>query len=530
MEYTISENRNNFEGASCSVANTNIKKAEEKTENKVKFIYEQNVDASASTFCSGTYSVFEKTGDTSVFDKDVIKSIIDEYGVNEDAETIEHISDIKDIKRQILAILLLLDKHSNKYKWKELRELIENGHDFKSENLLLVIKMFREFVPMLPVDKKKSGEVMTPVDLVIEMLDTMPADFWKNPNHKILDSCAGIGVFLVICIFKLMEGLKEWEPDEEKRFRHIIENMIYYGELRNRNYFLWLCIINIGLKYKSSSYWGDFLSKNFDKHMENVWKIKKFNLAIGNPPYNDESSSKLKTTNQSKNKIWMEFVEKSLSISEYVLFVSPNNWLGKTCYLKNLFKNSVVLAQIDSDMLKEKYFPKIGSTFSYYLLNKTPKNTVYYLGENKIDMNILELDILPTKNIDIISFNIFKKIQNNKNFKKLKFNRTDKNQCKLTNLDLCIYIDRSKNKGFSKADDAIYNTSSYWYVCSDKNEMDILLFNLNTKLYKFLIKNIRSGMAIVSIINDLPICMEKIDFEKSIFDEEEIEYINKNIK
>ena len=67
----------------------------------------------------------------------------------------------------------------------------------------------------------------------------------------------------------------------------------------------------------------------------------------------------------------------------------------------------------------------------------------------------------------------------------------------------------SKNNGFIKYNDGIKSTSSYWYCCNTYEELDILLNNLNTKVYKFLIRNIRSGMAIVSTINALPILKDK---------------------
>ena len=102
------------------------------------------------------------------------------------------------------------------------------------------------------------------------------------------------------------------------------------------------------------------------------------------------------------------------------------------------------------------------------------------------------------------------------------------------NLDLSISIDRSKNKGFVKSYNDIYDTSSYWYICSNQTELDILLNNLNTKLYKFLIKNIRSGMAIVSTINHLPVVKDKKYSDDELFElfninEEEINFIKKVI-
>ena len=51
-----------------------------------------------------------------------------------------------------------------------------------------VIVMLREYVKVGEVEKKKYGEVLTPLSLVKDMIQTIPSDFWKNPNSKILET------------------------------------------------------------------------------------------------------------------------------------------------------------------------------------------------------------------------------------------------------------------------------------------------------------------------------------------------------
>lgn len=82
---------------------------------------------------------------------------------------------------------------------------------------------------------KKFGEVFTPQFLVDDMLNTLPAEVWANPNLKWLDPCVGHGQFAITIIERLMVGLEGWEPNTMKRFQHIAENMIYAVEIQEDN-------------------------------------------------------------------------------------------------------------------------------------------------------------------------------------------------------------------------------------------------------------------------------------------------------
>jgi len=93
--------------------------------------------------------------------------------------------------------------------------------------------------------KKQFGEVFTPVELVNEILDQLPIELWSNPTKTWLDNSCGEGAFLIQIKRRLMEGLKEWEPDEAKREKHILENQIYGVELQEDNW--QRCRINLGL-------------------------------------------------------------------------------------------------------------------------------------------------------------------------------------------------------------------------------------------------------------------------------------------
>jgi len=98
-----------------------------------------------------------------------------------------------------------------------------------------LIYYYNQNTSVIKEKKNKKGEVFTPINLVIEMLDKFPNDIWNDPTLKWLDPSAGIGVFVLIVYMRLMIGLKDKIPDIETRRKHIIENQLFMCELDSEN-------------------------------------------------------------------------------------------------------------------------------------------------------------------------------------------------------------------------------------------------------------------------------------------------------
>ena len=486
------------------------------------------IGSTYSAIVPNIYEQFKIDGDAEVFESVALDYLLTKH--SDDTELIEYIMSLPKRDKRMATILAI---DGDNVLWSKMNSFVNDCVD-KMEHIKDIVKIINQFVKDGEVERKKYGEVMTPITLVREMLDTLPKEVWSNPNLKWLDPANGAGTFPFVVIYKLMNGLKNVEgfEDVEFRYKHIVENMIYTCELQSRNVALWLCGVDPKDEYTTNTYWGSFLDDGFDYHMKNVWSVEKFDIIIGNPPYQELSTSDLKSSDQGRVKLWMKFVEKSLNVCDLLLFITPNNWLSATCHLNEVFKNKLLLSQVDSNYLREEYFKGVGSTFSFYLLSnkKNKSDNVYFLsGKNKMENDILSFDLFPTKDITIESISIFEKVQKKLNtnilFTREKYQLVD-------NVNLCISIDRSKNKGFVKLTEDMFSTSSYWYKCSSIDEQLILLNNLNTKLYKFLIKNIRSGMAIVSTINKLPIVNSKKMTDDELFEffnlnDDEIKFISK---
>lgn len=99
----------------------------------------------------------------------------------------------------------------------------------------IVLDIIKKNLPIKKSKKDKNGEVFTPLTLVNEMLDKLPAEVWSNPNLKWLDPANGVGNFPVVVYYRLMDGLQDCILIEEERSKHIIENMLYMVELDQHN-------------------------------------------------------------------------------------------------------------------------------------------------------------------------------------------------------------------------------------------------------------------------------------------------------
>jgi len=328
------------------------------------------------TYSISHYDHYNQHGDKNYFEEVIDAMILDGIaGMNESfREAIKALP--KDKKR--MTILSLLDKDLNLFK--RIKALTDKDIN-KMDHIKDIILMLREYVKVGEVEKKKFGEVMTPLDLVKEMLATLPEEVWSNPNLKWLDPANGTGPYPTMVIYKLMNGLRNVEglEDDEVRYKHIVENMIYVCELQPKNMFLYLCAIDPFDTYKLNVYTGSFLDEGFDYHMKNVWGLDKVDIVIGNPPYNNEVS-----ISGASSDIYDKFILKSDKISDKTLMVVPTKWFTKPDK-KDLRDLLITKGKLEKIITNNKSFSELNirGGVSYFLTNKNNNNLVYFNGELK---------------------------------------------------------------------------------------------------------------------------------------------------
>ena len=268
--------------------------------------------------------------------------------------------------------------------------------------------------------KNERGEVFTPLELVNEMLDKLPLEVWSNPNLKWLDPATGIGNFPVMVYLRLMNGLKYFESNPEKRRKHILENMLYMVEIDKLNVFL-LKKVFCGNTYNLNIFEGSFIketnNKNVDilfgnkpiKNKENLEferKISeiKFDIILGNPPYNQGGIKSIKREKQKKEykTIWEYFIIESFNLLKnngYLLYIIPLYWLKLTHELHNLIleKYLIYLQLWDNSKSKQTINGEI--PISIFLI-KNIDNSIKKLNTD-IKINKLRKKIIQNYNIYI---------------------------------------------------------------------------------------------------------------------------------
>jgi len=258
----------------------------------------------------------------------------------------------------------------------EIRKVVQNNKTSEYKHISSLVQMLRKYVKVSDTEVKTMGEVMTPIELVEEMLDTLPYEVWTNPDLKWLDPCNGVGTFVSVIIKRLMKGLETFEPDAELRYKHIMENMIYTAELQSKNVFLYMYAFDPEDRYALNVFNGSYLSEEFNRHMK-FWGVEKFDVIVMNPPYQE-----LKEGNTKSQALWDKFVIKTISQlveSGYLVAVHPERWrnVGKEfANVRTLLKSKQMLYLEIHDYADGLKTFKAKTTYDFYCLHNVP-NTMF---------------------------------------------------------------------------------------------------------------------------------------------------------
>jgi len=182
--------------------------------------------------------------------------------------------------------------------------------------------------------KNEYSEAFTPINLIEELLDKLDNEVWSNPNLKWLEPANGVGNFPMVVFDRLNKSLSNVILDEEERKTHIIKNMLYMVELNEEN----VKISQYIFGDDANIYCGSFL----DDGWKEAFGIDKFDLIIGNPPFNGKKYKRnLEYGTRANVNIWNEFIKKSLEnlkYDGYLCFIIPQTWRSVSTKFRNLWK------------------------------------------------------------------------------------------------------------------------------------------------------------------------------------------------
>jgi hypothetical protein len=229
-------------------------------------------------------------------------------------------------------------------------------------------------------EKKKFGEVFTPIKLIDGMLDTLPLHVWSNPYLKWIDPTAGIGNFTMIVLYRLMDGLQLWEPDYDKRFIHV-KNMIHMVELNPEN------VTRISQLFgECNIICADFLTTQFQHS---------FDIIVGNPPFS--------------NKLYEKITHKCLDMltpDGHLLFIAPNNlFSGNTKLYKKLLN-----CHVKHINLSIPFFPKIQQNICSFLLQSNKlSNQIGKTAINGVELMLKDRPLNPINDWTQLTDNLLDK-------------------------------------------------------------------------------------------------------------------------
>jgi site-specific DNA-methyltransferase (adenine-specific) len=214
-----------------------------------------------------------------------------------------------------------------------------------------------------------SNEVFTPPRIANAVLDLLPADVWKDKTLRWLDPGSKTGVFPREITRRLMTGLEKAIPDEAERLRHIQVEMVHAiaitdmtAKMSRRSLYcskdatseasatrfessngnVWFsrvehvfnkegrCVECGGIKHqlerknRDNFAYGFIHEKGRDK-IEKGFQSMKFDVVIGNPPYQMETGGE----SRQAVPIYQKFIDEAKRLNpRYISMIIPSRWFA----------------------------------------------------------------------------------------------------------------------------------------------------------------------------------------------------------
>lgn len=210
-----------------------------------------------------------------------------------------------------------------------------------------------------------SNDEPTPIGCIEEMIGCIPTAFWDTPR-KCLDPCCGNGNFHLV----VANAMRDHNQTTD-----VILQSLHFNDLNPRR------IKNVVELFGASSSCTqlDFLKETFDTD---------YDLVVMNPPYalimeDGKRASK-------NHGLSVQFIQKGLnSLREggYLVAIVPDNWMSladRNAFCSQLTEYQFVKLSIH---VAKKWFPKVGSSFSWFVVQKiraTAPYDVEYLHKSVI--------------------------------------------------------------------------------------------------------------------------------------------------
>lgn len=191
--------------------------------------------------------------------------------------------------------------------------------------------IFDKIQAITGISKYSNSEVITPKSIVSDMVDLLPTEVFV-PEARFLDPAVKSGRFLAEIYKRLMdsEQMAQAFPDQQVRRKYILENQLYglatspVAATVTRKALYDDPTITGNIVY-IDQYLTSMLKKETDFHklIEEEFGQMKFDVVIGNPPYQQDTGG----GRCGGKPLYTKFVEYAFSVStQYVVLIIPARW------------------------------------------------------------------------------------------------------------------------------------------------------------------------------------------------------------
>jgi len=313
---------------------------------------------------------------------------------------------LKSVAAFLTAKLDITKEHKQRFLWEQ--------YNFNHLPVELISSIYENFLQK-EEDIREKGVVYTPpflvnflIDEVMPLNKTAASEYFYERKFKVLDPSCGSGVFLVAAYKRMLQwwSINCYEKTGEIKFpdlkvcQEILENNIFGVDIEKTATLITIFSLTIALldKLEPKKIWNNLKLNSLQNNIKTQdffeWAAnaksegKKFDLVIGNPPFNDEkgeSSHKIEPELVKKigfkhekvagNKFALQFFEGGMALGKEVILIIPSSVLlynrKAQTYREQIFKDFTIEKIFDFTHLRRELFGSSDTPVCAVLANPT---------------------------------------------------------------------------------------------------------------------------------------------------------------